>query len=136
MKLNFSKEDVKGILENYYREYEDFNGVVNVECKAGTGFCLNEYYDKADLAIEAVGKLNVFGREVPMVRKISKEEVEKIFRTSIETQGYMVSGVTFDYGIDTTVVGYGMMESVVKEGYFNGICVSVKNKSYVKKGEY
>lgn len=132
MELKFGKEDIKGILENYYRDYEDFDGVVSIGCFIGTDFGRNEFYEKADLSITATGKLNVFGREVPIVRRITEEEVKGIFRSAIEKEGYTVINVLFDYGLNTSCVGYGRNETSIKEPYFNGINISVRNKIYVK----
>ena len=136
MEIKFGINEVKKVLESYYKKNEDFDGKVKIECSVGRGFGMNEYYDVLEFNAAIEGKLSIYGMEVPMVRQITIDEVKTVFRSVIEEVGQTVSDVTLDYGLTSEVVGYGLAEHTEKKAYFNGVNVSVKNKTYVKTSNW
>ena len=136
MEIKFGVNEVKKVLESYYKKNEDFDGKVKIECRVGQGFGMNEYYDVLEFNAAIEGKLSIYGMEVPMVRQISVDEVKTVFRSVIEEVGQTVSDVSLDYGIRSETVGYGLSEHTEKVPYFNGVNVRVRNKTYAKTPDY
>lgn len=132
MELRFKKEQIKILLENYYREKEDFNGAITTECSLGSvGYGMSEK-EGAVVEIKLTGSLNVLGTEVPMERYLTKKEVEGAFNEILYDAGYEMGNFSYDSGVHTSWEGYGMSEHRVTKPYFNGIVASVKTKSLVK----
>lgn len=76
MEVRVGREDMKKLLEKYYKEKEDFEGVITTSCTLGTfGYGMAETED-AKVEVKLNGRLNVMGVVVPMSRTLSEEEVK------------------------------------------------------------
>lgn len=132
MELSFDKNKMRTVMENYYRKYEDFEGVVTVDCKMGSvGYGMSEHQD-AVVSVKIAGTLDVMGEKVPMTRNVAQEEVLNVFKTVLGETGYTVTDVSLDSGVKETCEGYGMAEHTVKRPYFNGVVVNVSEKQLVR----
>lgn len=80
MEITISKENVIELLTNYYKETEDFNGIIRIKTKKElTGHNLSES-EVAKTKIERKEEINLLGVTVPVVSIISEEEVLGIFK--------------------------------------------------------
>lgn len=132
MEIKFGKRQMKEVLEQYYSNYEDFTGKVTAGCRLDSvGYGMGEHEDVI-YSIKITGKLRVCGVDVPMVRELDDDEVLNAFRTILGNQGYTVSSVTFNAGVNEASEGYGMGEHTVKRPYFNGVVVTVKEKQLTR----
>lgn len=132
MELRFDKNKMKEIIENYYREYEYFDGKVTAGCSMGlVGYGMGEHED-AVVSIKVSGNLKVLGMDVPMTREVSSDELLNIFKTVLGSQGHTVSSVALNSGVNESCEGYGLGEHTVKRPYFRGVVVNVKEKSLVR----
>lgn len=68
MEIKFGINEVKKVLESYYKKNEDFDDKVKIECSVGRGVGMNDYYDVFEFNAAIEGKLSIYGMEVPMVR--------------------------------------------------------------------
>lgn len=132
VKLQFKKEEIKRLLERYYKEKEDFIGKVSMRClleNVGYGMLERE---EAVVEIKLTGSLNIFGEKVVLDRSLTKEEVQDVFSAMLYDAGYEISGISYDMGVCNTILGYGCQEHSVNKPYFNGLVATVKNKKLVK----
>lgn len=132
MELIFDKNKMKDVIENYYREYEDFDGKVTAGCRMDlVGYGMAEHHD-AVVSIKIKGTMKVLGMDVPMIREVNEEELFNIFRVMLDKQGHTVSSLSINSGVNESVEGYGLGEQTVKRPYFRGVTVTVKEKNLVR----
>lgn len=132
MELRFDKNKMKEIVEKYYREYEDFDGVVTAGCSLNlVGYGMAEHEDTV-VSIKVKGTMKVLGMEVPMTREVDDEELFNIFRTVLGNEGHTIKSLTVNSGVNESTEGYGMGEHTVKRPYFRGVIVNVKEKNLVR----
>lgn len=132
MEVRVGREDMKKLLEKYYKEKEDFEGVITTSCTLGTfGYGMAETED-AKVEVKLNGRLNVMGVVVPMSRTLSEEEVKWVISTILDEAGYEVTSVSYEKGISSTLEGYGPGEHTVNKPYFNGVVARVATKALIK----
>lgn len=131
-KFVFGENEMKQLIETYYRKYEDFDGVFNSSCSLGLVGQRNcERYD-AIVSMNIKGKFTVSGMEVELIRDVNEEDVFNAFRVVLGDAGYTVSSVTFDKGTANVCEGHYMNERMVAKPYFRGVAVEVKEKVFVR----
>ena len=132
MELKFDKKIVKSLVEEYYRDYEDFEGTFSSSCSmqsVGYGMC---EYEDCVVSMKMSGKVGLLGQKISIDKEISEEEISNIFSTLLSKKGYIVQSVSLVSGVDSSYEGYGMCEELVKRPYFNGVMVNVKQKQLIR----
>lgn len=131
MELKFDKNKMKEVIENYYREYEDFDAKVTAGCRMDlVGYGMSEHQD-AVVSIKVTGTMKVLGMDVPMTRDVNETELFNIFRVMLDKQGHTLSSLSINSGVSESVEGYGLGEHTVKRPYFRGVTVTIKDKKLV-----
>ncbi len=121
MEITISKENVIELLTNYYKETEDFNGIIRIKTKKElTGHNLSES-EVAKTKIERKEEINLLGVTVPVVSIISEEEVLGIFQNLLSAKGYTVNSIKLDQGISNEYHYNGDY----KVAYCNGLKLEV-----------
>ena len=75
--------------------------------------------------ISVYKKVGLLGMEQEINFQFSQEEVKTILNVLLESQGYVVTNLLYDDGIQSHWEGYGMGEHEVKKAYFNGVFFEV-----------
>ena len=78
--------------------------------------------------------MNILGDETVFNIVLSVEDIEFVIKKAFEKEGYDISDVSCDYGLDSRLKGYGMGEHIVSYPYFRGAEVRIKNKVLEKGG--
>ncbi len=132
MEVRIRRKDMKKLLEKYYKDKEDFDGVITIRCSLGiVGYGIAET-DGAEVEVKLDGYLNVMGIMVPMKRTLSEEEVKGAISSILDDAGYQVTNVSYEKGISSAIEGYGLGEHTVKRPYFNGAVAKVAIKTLSK----
>ncbi len=130
--LKFGKSEMKQVVEEYYRNHEDFEGAFSCQTELGYAWCGPSGYETAVLHMKMVGKMNIGGIEIPMTLDVAEEDVKNAFRTTLADAGCTVGEVSFDMGVSEKTEGYGLGEHTVSSPYFRGVTVSLQEKNLVR----
>lgn len=130
MKLNLSKKDTEDILTNYYCSNDNINGKVEIK----TSVEKEGYYENtaALIKIQFVGTIAISGKKYEVSRTIPASEYKAIIKDFFKQQGYEVTMVTLDYGLENRCEGYGLSERTVKKAYCRGLTINIKEKTLKK----
>ena len=126
MIIKLSKKRVKGLLEKYYKEEFDCDGKVTMNISKG----YVDYYEHLGCVVDTkfIGKMNVLGDVTNFKVDLSIQDIENVLKIVFEREGYEVSNVSCNYGLDSRLEGYGMGEYVESYPYFRGVEVRIKDK--------
>ena len=130
MEIKIDKNQMKDLLEDYYRKYEQTEGTI--EIKATKEY--EGYYEEEVCAIQVnyIREIEILGKKVSLTTYLTKEEVQEIFNILLRDNGYVIENMRYDKGRRPN--DYGGKE----EPYFDGVSFTVKslNKKKVKvRGE-
>ena len=131
--LKFNKEQIKKVIEQYYKEQLDFEGKVKINAHRGSvGYGMNEHEDcVVDIILK--GQMEFMGEVIPMEKELYEDDIKEVFKYCVEKQGLKFKRIYFDK--DITYEGY---YEDIKKYIFNGIEVEVegfqKNKGGIKNG--
>ena len=133
MELHLKKETVAKILENHYKEQEDFDGKVTFDHYIGpAGYGPQEHKDVI-VTTQITGKIKLLGEEATITRPINFSEITSIITAVLEAEGYEADTVKLDAGLTTEWTGSGMYEQQVEKSYFNGLVSTVKKNMKIKQ---
>lgn len=133
MELYLKKDTVAKILENHYKEQEDFDGKVTFYHYIGpVGYGPQEHRDTI-VTTKITGKIKLLGEEATITRPITFSEVTGIITTVLEAEGYETEAVKLDAGLATEWTGSGMYEQQVENSYFSGLIATVKKNIKIKQ---
>ena len=126
MIIKLNKKRVKELLEKYYKEEYDCDGKITMSVSKGSV----DYYEHVGCVVDTKfrGKVNVLGEETNFNVCLSTQDIENVLKKIFEREGYEVSKVSCDYGLDSRLEGYGMGEHVEDYPYFRGVEVKIKDK--------
>jgi len=129
MEMKLSKEQTCRILECYYKEQEDIIGRVTINEKTGSvGYGMTEYVDCV-LDMKIKGEIEFDGIKMPVEEKITTSKLELAISYFIAKTGRDVKSISLDKGTSVKTTGYGMCERDIKTAYFNGINITIENKT-------
>lgn len=116
MKIRLNNEEVKLLIEKYY---EKKNERVSVTLKSSIR-SVGYYEDKEAYGEVVLNKtIEVLGNKIQEEETLSKDEVLGIFNEILSSEGYNVTGLTYDVGINQG--GSYIWESNTPSAYFGGI---------------
>ena len=132
MIVKLNKKRVKYIIEKYYRDEYGCDGKVTINVLEGPIDC----YDNVGCVVNTKfkGRMSILGDETVFNIVLSIEDIECVIKKSFEKEGYDISDVSCDYGLDSRLEGFGMGEHVASYPYFRGAEVRIKNKVMEKGG--
>lgn len=116
MKIRLNNEEVKLLIEKYY---EKKNERVSVTLKSSIR-SVGYYEDKEAYGEVVLTKtIEVLGNKIQEEETLSKDELLGIFNEILSSEGYNVTGLTYDVGINQG--GSYIWESNTPSAYFGGI---------------
>ena len=128
MLIILSKEKVRNLINQYYREVYGIEGKTSIQVsKDYVGYGMGEHKDCV-VNITYKGKMKVFGEETQVSIEISNDSLKAIIKDYLEQDGYIVTNMKIDKGLDYKTEGYGMGEHTEAYPYFRGIEVNIKGK--------
>ena len=134
MNIKLSKEKVRNLINQYYREVYGIEGKTSIQVsKDYVGYGMGEHKDCV-VNIKYKGKTKILGEESPITINVFDNDLETIIKYYLEQDGYSVTNIMIDKGLDYKTEGYGMGEHTEAYPYFRGIEVIIKGKE-IKIGE-
>ena len=128
MLIILSKEKVRNLINQYYREVYGIEGKTSIlVSKDYVGYGMGEHKDCV-VNITYKRKMKVFGEETQVSIEISNDSLKAIIKDYLEQDGYIVTNMKIDKGLDYKTEGYGMGEHTEAYPYFRGIEVNIKGK--------
>ena len=129
MELKFTKEQMILILKEYYKNYFDIEGEIEIKAYASqVGY---EMYPSLDTVVEMkiVGDMDINNMKTKIEQKITTDDLENAFSYILSSKNIDVEGVKLDKGITSISIGYGLGEKNVETAYFKGVKVTTKNNN-------
>lgn len=134
MEIIYTKEDLKGLIKNYYSEAQGRSVDVSINVKSEL---VGYYEDLACIsAIKISEHVNILGKSTIISQVITKEEVIRIISELLESEGYSLETLEYLDGIKTEWKGYGLGEYQEKKPYFKGVKLVVSKNNSLKRGRY
>lgn len=134
MNVKLSKEKVRNLINQYYRDTYEAKGKTSIKIyKGDVGYGMGEHED-CIVKITYQGKTKILGEETTFCLNISDNDLKTIIKHYLEQDGYIVSNMKIDKGLDYKTEGYGMGEHTESYPYFRGVEVNIKGKEK-NKGE-
>ena len=136
MIIKLNKEQLKNILEFYYKNYENDDCEISFKVEKKTlGYGWYEY-DSYDVVITKKTIKTFLNQSIEVVERLSNEYVKEVLGKVLREENLQVESIDFDAGISSQIEGYGRNEHVTNVAYFNGININfqeigkqkVKNK--------
>lgn len=86
---------------------------------------INKYYREV---YEIEGKTKILGEETPISIDISDNDLKTIIKYYLEQDGYSVTNIMIDKGLDYKTEGYGLGEHTESYPYFRGVEINIYGK--------
>jgi len=135
MNIKLSKEKVRNLINQYYRDIYGIEGKTCIQVsKAYVGYGMGEHKDCV-VDIKYKGKTKILGEESPISIDVFDNDLETIIKYYLEQEGYSVTYFSIDKGLDYKTEGYGMGEHTESYPYFRGIEVNITGKEKIKEKE-
>lgn len=128
MNVKLSNEKVRNLINQYYREVYEIEGktIINVY-KDYVGYGMDEHKDCV-VNIIYKGKTKILGEETPISIDISDNDLKTIIKYYLEQDGYSVTNIMIDKGLDYKTEGYGLGEHTESYPYFRGVEINIYGK--------
>lgn len=128
MNIKLNKEKISTIINKYYREVYEIEGktIINVY-KDYVGYGMDEHKDCV-VNIIYKGKTKILGEETPISIDISDNDLKTIIKYYLEQDGYSVTNIMIDKGLDYKTEGYGLGEHTESYPYFRGVEINIYGK--------
>ena len=128
MNVKLSNEKVRNLINQYYREVYEIEGktIINVY-KDYVGYGMDEHKDCV-VNIIYKGKTKILGVETPISIDISDNDLNTIIKYYLEQDGYSVTNIMIDKGLDYKTEGYGLGEHTESYPYFRGVEINIYGK--------
>ena len=134
MKTTFSGEEVKRILEEYYKRLEGRNVTVEITSKKEcTGLYETETCVTTFTVIE---RFNIAGINKKVETVLSEEEVNTNMKALFSLYDFDLNSLVIEDGLDTEYEGYGTYEHRVLKPYFKGVTVDIQKSKNTSKAMY
>ena len=134
MNVKLSKEKVRNLINQYYRDTYETKGKTSIKIYKGDfGYGMDEHKDCV-VEITYQAKIKILGEETTFCLNISDNDLKTIIKHYLEQDGYIVTNMKIDKGLDYKTEGYGMGEHTESYPYFRGVEVNIKGKEK-NKGE-
>lgn len=131
-KIKLNASEVKDILEDYYRKYED-QPDVKIEIRVEKGAIGYRNEEGAVLVIKVLTEAQILGAKRKLEEQIDADKVRDIFIQVLSAANYDVDRVQLDYGLDSQWEGYGPAEHKIDKPYFKGANIFFKAPNKVLK---
>lgn len=132
MEMKFSKEDSIKFIEEYYKKYEQRDIKVKIKSQKTTcGYGMGEM-DTCTTSVVIEEEIEVMGIKTKTSEVLPEDNLLGIFKTVLEENGFDVTKVEFDDGINTSWEGYYMNEHQVSKVYCKGVILNVKRNTKQK----
>ena len=126
MIIKLNKEQLKNILEFYYKNYENDDCEISFKVEKKTlGYGWYEY-DSYDVVITKKTIKTFLNQSIEVVERLSNEYVKEVLGKVLREENLQVESIDFDAGISSQIEGYGRNEHVTNVAYFNGININVQ----------
>ena len=132
MEMKFSKEDSIKFIEEYYKKYEQRDIKAKIKSQKTTcGYGMGEM-DTCTTSVVIEEEIEVMGIKTKTSEVLPEDNLLGIFKTVLEENGFDVTKVEFDDGINTSWEGYYMNEHQVSKVYCKGVILNVKRNTKQK----
>ena len=132
MEMKFSKEDSIKFIEEYYKKYEQRDIKAKIKSQKTTcGYGMGEM-DTCTTSVVIEEELEVMGIKTKTSEVLPEDNLLGIFKTVLEENGFDVTKVEFDDGINTSWEGCYMNEHQVSKVYCKGVILNVKRNTKQK----
>lgn len=116
MKIKLNSEEVKSLIEKYYEKKNERVSVTLKSSIRSEGY----YENKVGYGEIVLTKtFEVLGKKIREEETLSKDEVLGIFNEILASEGYSITSLTYDVGINQG--GSYIWESNTPSAYFGGI---------------
>lgn len=132
MEMKFSKEDSIKFIEEYYKKYEQRDIKAKIKSQKTTcGYGMREM-DTCTTSVVIEEEIEVMGIKTKTSEVLPEDNLLGIFKTVLEENGFDVTKVEFDDGINTSWEGCYMNEHQVSKVYCKGVILNVKRNTKQK----
>ena len=132
MEMKFSKEDSIKFIEEYYKKYEQRDIKAKIKSQKTTcGYGMGEM-DTCTTSVVIEEEIEVMGIKTKTSEVLPEDNLLGIFKTVLEENGFDVTKVEFDNGINTSWEGCYMNEHQVSKVYCKGVILNVKRNTKQK----
>ena len=132
MEMKFSKEDSIKFIEEYYKKYEQRDIKAKIKSQKTTcGYGMGEM-DTCTTSVVIEEEIEVMGIKTKTSEVLPEDNLLGIFKTVLEENGFDVTKVEFDDGINTSWEGCYMNEHQVSKVYCKGVILNVKRNTKQK----
>lgn len=108
MIVKLSREKVKNLINQYYKDIYNIDGEVIIKTsKKFVDYGLSKHQD-CSLNITYNGKTIILGEETSISIDVSNDELGDIINYYLEQDGYSVNDINIDKGVEYKTVGYGV----------------------------
>ena len=134
MKVTFEMDELKEILENYYKEQDGVDAEVTIEVSREVDRFNVEHMSTVTLT----RKINILGKERTCEDNLTQKEMARVLKEKLINEDYEVGNIEFEYGTTSESKGYGLCEQIVYVPYYNAVVTVTKKdiKKYAKKINY
>lgn len=130
--MKFSKEDSIKFIEEYYKKYEQRDIKAKIKSQKTTcGYGMGEM-DTCTTSVVIEEEIEVMGIKTKTSEVLPEDNLLGIFKTVLEENGFDVTKVEFDDGINTSWEGCYMNEHQVSKVYCKGVILNVKRNTKQK----
>ena len=130
--MKFSKEDSIKFIEEYYKNHEQRDIKAKIKSQKTTcGYGMGEM-DTCTTSVVIEEELEVMGIKTKTSEVLPEDNLLGIFKTVLEENGFDVTKVEFDDGINTSWEGCYMNEHQVSKVYCKGVILNVKRNTKQK----
>ena len=132
MEMKFSKEDSIKFIEEYYKKYEQRDIKAKIKSQKTTcGYGMGEM-DTCTTSVVIEEEIEVMGIKTKTSEVLPEDNLLGIFKSVLEENGFDVTKVEFDDGINTSWEGCYMNEHQVSKVYCKGVILNVKRNTKQK----
>ncbi len=125
MNIKIGRDTIKKWIELYYQKYYE----MDVKVRIGVSKERVGIYEtmSAVVNIVATGEMEICGIKQKVQIPIYENDMKKICESILGEQNLELQRFSYDSGLSSQVVGYGMGETIEEKAYFNGIDLVVNN---------
>lgn len=133
MKVLLNEETIKELIERYFKEQLDIDGIASV--KVSKEYVYHGVNESLECVVEFIitGTMTLSGKTYETKITISYDEVVEAIKYCFEKEGYVFKEMHLKKQIDYVSQGYGLSERQVGVPKFEGIEVKIDRNKKVKE---